>query len=337
MNSLFALTRKLIDVPSVTGREREVGIVLGEVLAEAGFDPAYQVVANDRRNVMATYGTPRTVLCTHMDTVGPFFPSSETATHIHGRGACDTKGIAAAMISAASRLRSDGAEDFGLLFLVGEETTSDGARATVGLDWPTNAVIVGEPTGNVLASGHKGALNVALTATGRAAHSGYPELGVSAVDGLVDALVSLRSVDWGTDPVLGPGSCNVGLIEGGDAINVIPANASARVLIRVVDSSAECEGRLRAAMEPHPDVQIAIQGASDPVQCSTIQGWPSHAVSFGTDLPYLGHFGQRFLIGPGSIHDAHTDHECVDKAELVESVDLYVALVTRLLGGHNGD
>jgi acetylornithine deacetylase len=333
MSELFNLARRLIDVPSLTGTESTMGNVFGEVLGELGFEAQFQQVDGDRRNVMATLGTPRVLLCTHMDTVGPFFGSSEDETHIHGRGACDTKGIAASMLKAAERLRDEGRDGFGLLFVVGEETTSDGARATAELGWPAEAVVVGEPTENVLASGHKGALNVELIARGRAAHSGYPELGISAIDRLTEALAALRGVPWGSDAELGQGSLNVGVIAGGAAVNVIAPEARAQVSIRVVDSARECEERLRSELASHPAVEAILHGASDPVQCSTMDGWSARPVSYGTDLPYLEHFGRRFLVGPGSIHDAHTDHERVSKTELVESVDVYTQLVTTLLGG----
>ncbi len=337
MQPLFELTRRLVDVPSITGAESAVGKVLAEILETGGFEVEFQRVDGDRQNVLAACGQPRVVLCTHMDTVGPFVPASEDDEHIYGRGSCDAKGIAAAMMMAGKQLKATGLTDFGLLFVVGEETVSDGARATTALEWPVEAVIVGEPTRNVLASGHKGALNVELTATGKAVHSGYAHLGVSAIDRLVDALIALRKMPLGDDPILGAGSLNVGVIEGGAAVNATAASARARISVRVVDSAQAAEERLLDTLAAHDGLEVTVHGASDPVQCSTLDGWHSEPVSFGTDLPYLSHFGRRFLVGPGTIHDAHTDHERVSKAELVESVGIYTGLVMSLLGGNDGD
>ena len=333
MHSLFARTRTLVDIDSVTGNEADVAGVVSGMLTDMGFAPKRQEVTPGRFNVLTLHGEPRVVLCTHLDTVGPFIPSSEDETVIHGRGACDAKGIAAAMIEAGGRLRERGVRDFGLLFVVGEETTSDGARATSSLGWNTEAVIVGEPTGNHLASGHKGMVAARLRAHGQAAHSGYPELGVSAISRLVRVLARLEGEDWGKDSVLGSGSMNVGTLEGGIAGNVISPSAEALVTWRVVDSTDTVRSKLSSIIEHHEGITVEILGASEPVQCSTIEGWQSRPVSFGTDLPWLGHLGRPYLVGPGSIHVAHTDDEHVPKAELVEAVALYERLVVDLGGG----
>lgn len=337
MNELFERTRAFIDIPSVTGSEAKMGTALAKAAESIGLSVQFQSVDGDRRNVLATAGAPGVLLCTHMDTVGPFIESSEDETHIHGRGACDTKGIQAAMLEAAGRLLDEGLDGFGLLFLVGEETTSDGARATTALELPTRAVIVGEPTGNLLASGHKGSVNAQVSAAGTAGHSGYPERAPSATHRLLDALAALRAVDWGSDPVLGRGSLNVGTLDGGVAVNVIAPSARASLSIRVVDSAEATVARLKATIASFDGVEVDVRGASDPVECSIIEGWEAKPVSYGTDLPYLKHLGERYLIGPGSIHDAHTKHERIAKSELVEAVDVYEELVRRLLGRNNGE
>lgn len=333
MDALFARTRALIDIPSVTGSEKRVGDFVAGLLAELGFEPGTQTVSDDRRNVFAVHGEPRVVLCTHMDTVGPHIPSSEDASWIHGRGACDAKGILAAMLSAAERLKSRGQNDFAVLFVVGEETTSDGARATTELGWPTEAVIVGEPTDGVLVNGHKGMVAARIHAQGRAAHSGYPELGESAIDRLMDVLTDLRQASWGEDARLGAGTVNVGTISGGVAGNVIPAEAEALVTWRVADSCDSVREQLSRIVAQRDHITVTELGASEPVQCSTVDGWPSKSVAFGTDLPWLKHLGRPYLVGPGSIHEAHTGHERVPKSELVEAVSLYERLVVELLGG----
>lgn len=336
MKHLFERARALIDIPSVTGSEAEIGVALAMQAERLGLSVEFQTVEGDRRNVLATAGPPAVLLCTHMDTVGPFIASSEDETHLYGRGACDTKGIQAAMLEAAARLVDAGVDGFGLLFVVGEETTSDGAQATASLDLPTRAVIVGEPTGNVLASGHKGSVNAEVTAEGVAGHSGYPERAPSATHRLLEALTALRSADWGVDPVLGPGSLNVGTLDGGVAVNVIAPSARASLSIRVVDSAEAAVGRLESIIAEFDGVDVHVRGASDPVECSTIEGWEAKPVSYGTDLPHLGHLGERYLVGPGSIHDAHTEHERIAKSELVEAVSVYEDLVLRLVGGNDG-
>src|SRR6266550_2404148 len=185
---LFELTRKLIDIPSVTGDEGAVGVFLTSHLEELGYKVKQQQVEGKRCNIIATSGSPRVVFSTHMDTVPPQIPSSEDAENIYGRGACDAKGIIAAQIFAAERLRREGINEVGLLFTVDEETGSLGAQVAnmEPIAGECRFMINGEPTDNKLAIGTKGSLRCVLTTEGRAAHSAYPEQGDSAIEKLLD-------------------------------------------------------------------------------------------------------------------------------------------------------
>ena len=325
---LIALTRKLIDVPSVTGEEREVGALLERELRNRGFDPRVQRVGQGRHNVYVLPADAEVVLCTHMDTVGPFIPSSEDDLHVWGRGACDAKGIMAAMIVAAERLARDGRAP-GLLFVVGEETDSAGAKAANTLAPAARYIVVGEPTDGRLASGHKGMLAFELEATGEAAHSAYPHLGDSAVHRLLDALTRIRAHDWGNDPVLGEASVNVGRIEGGVAMNVVAPSARATVAIRLVGAAEEATAQLTSLVDDER-LTVRIISQSSAVHCVTVDDFPSTPVAFGSDLFYLDGWGQPLLMGPGSIHVAHRDDERIEKRALSDAVDDYVRLVERL-------
>src|SRR6185436_2989123 len=239
MNSsvdLIRLTRELIDIPSVTGEEFEIGNSLGELLNRRGYHVELQDISSERSNIIATTREkPRIVLSTHMDTVSPFIASSEDDEFIYGRGACDAKGIIAAQIAAAEQLRADGVNDIGLLFTVDEEVTSAGAK--VANEHPVAAsceyLINGEPTDNKLAIGTKGSLQATISTTGRAAHSAYPEQGESAIEKLLDVLADMRKVDWPSDGAFGETTCNIGVLSGGKRANIIPDAAEAAILIRL--------------------------------------------------------------------------------------------------------
>jgi acetylornithine deacetylase len=346
---LFQLTRALIDIDSVTGRERAVGDFLFsylEDLAErTGGTVERMPVAEDRFNLFASWGKPVVVLSTHMDTVPPFFPSSEDAEHIHGRGACDTKGGIASMIKALEELTAAGdqvsGQGFGLLLVVGEETDSIGAQ--VANQWanrnPRGArfLINGEPTENQLALGSKGALYLALEAEGRAAHSAYPELGASAIDRLLEALGRLREVPLPSDPVLGDTTLNIGTLSGGRAANVIADQARAEVMLRTVADTTGLRATLQAAVDSISGVRIAEQRETRAMRLGSLPGFATTTVKYTTDIPRLGAWGEPFLLGPGTIHVAHTPGERVPKRELVEAVGLYRDLVRGLQTRAPGD
>jgi len=328
---LFALTRKLIKIPSVTGDEKAVGEFLSTYLDSLGYRVQRQQVEKDRFNIIATTdASPRVVLSTHMDTVPPHIAYSENEELIFGRGACDAKGIAASMILAAETLRERGTS-VALLFVVGEETTHDGARAAnlwaaANLRSRPRVLINGEPTESTLALGTKGAMRVIVRTTGRAAHSAYPELGDSAISRLVGMLAELEGIVMPDDAVLGPTTLNIGAISGGVADNVIAPAAEARLMARLVTPAEEVFVLLerwasgRALLE---------QGVTvPPVRLQAIDGFPTSVAAFATDLPSLTNWGTPYLFGPGSVHVAHTDNEHVSVAELESAVDAYVRLAT---------
>jgi acetylornithine deacetylase len=271
------------------------------------------------------------VFCTHIDTVPPFYPSSEDDDRIYGRGSCDAKGVLAPMVFAAVALRERGVDDVGLLFVVGEEVDSVGALAANALESRARYGVVGEPTESRMANGHKGGFKFRLMAKGKAAHSAYPHLGESAIERLLEALADIRAAEWGLSDVLGPATVNVGTIEGGLAANVLAPSAEAAVFIRVVGRAAEVRERLDAILDRHPATSYEIISQSDAVFCETRPGYEIAPVAFGTDIKSLKTFGKPLLIGPGSIHDAHTSGEKIGKKELVEAVAYYQRLALELL------
>jgi acetylornithine deacetylase len=334
---LFDLARTLIDIESVTGHERAVGDFLYEHLsrlaAGTGGTVERMPVEAGRFNVFAAWGEPAVVLSTHMDTVPPFFPSADDGDHLRGRGACDTKGGIASMVKAAEELLARGHRGFGLLFVVGEETDSAGATVADRNPRGSRFLINGEPTENRLALGSKGALYLRLEAAGRAAHSAYPELGESAIDRLLAALARVLEVPLPSDPTLGETTLNIGTVAGGRAANVIPDEARAEVMLRTVGPTEELAAALRAAIEAVPGVRIAEQRETRAMRLGAVPGFETTVVKYTTDIPRLPSWGKPFLLGPGSIHVAHTPDERVPKRELVEAVGLYRDLVLRLQSG----
>ena len=325
---LFELTKALINIESVTGHERACAEFLRGYLAARNFEVHLQPVSRDRSNVFAKAGKPEVVLSTHIDTVPPFLLAREDEELIYGRGACDAKGILASQIAAAERLLSDGVTGFGLLFLVGEETTSDGAREA-NLHPPGSRYIInGEPTENKLVVGSKGNLRLEIRSKGKMAHSAYPHLGESAIDKLVDVLVDLRKVPLPHDPVLGPATLNVGVISGGRAPNVVPDYASAQIVIRTVNGSDEIRRRISEVVGGRCELEFVRD--TPPLHMQKLDGYETDVVAFTTDLPSLTRWGQPVLLGPGSISMAHTERECVRKAELVKAVEFYCRLVREL-------
>lgn len=332
---LFELTRALIDIDSTTGREREVGDFLfrylEEVAGRTGGAVERMAVQEGRFNVLAVWGEPVVVLSTHMDTVPPFFPSSEDGEHIRGRGACDTKGGIASMIQAIEELLAEGLRGFGLLLVVGEETDSAGAQVANRYPRGSRWLVNGEPTENRLALGSKGMIYMALEAQGRAAHSAYPELGDSAIDKLLDVLGRLKAVPLPTDPVLGETTLNVGTLSGGRASNVVADHARAEVTLRTVGDTSELRRKLAAAVHAVPGVHIAEIRETPALHLGSVPGFETSIVKYTTDIPRLSAWGEPFLLGPGSIHVAHTPEERVAKRDLIEAVHLYKEMVRRLL------
>jgi acetylornithine deacetylase len=330
--NLFALTRRLIDIPSPSGDEWEAARFLAAHLESLNYKVELQEIAPRRPNVIATAcAAPRLFFSTHIDTVPPFITSGEDDTHIHGRGACDAKGIIAAQIFAAERLRAEGTNDIGLLFTVDEELGSLGARAadTHALAASCEHLINGEPTDNKLASGSKGSLRLRLSTRGRAAHSAYPEHGDSAVERLLDVLADIRRIAWPADTFFGQTTCNIGTINGGTRPNIIPAEAQAELQIRLVTQAARIKTELERVVNGRAEIEYL--SVAEPVPLLGVPGFPSEVVRFTTDIPYLPNWGTPLLLGPGSILDAHTAHERIRKDELVEAVELYARLAAHLL------
>jgi acetylornithine deacetylase len=332
--NIFALTRKLIDIESITGNEFAMGEALFELLSEMAAQTGGVVermeVEPRRFNVLATWGDPVVTLSTHLDTVPPFIPSREDDEFIWGRGACDVKGIIAAMTGAARKLLADGVRGFALLFVVGEERNSAGAYEAAKHPRGSKYLINGEPTENKLALGSKGALRYEISAAGRMAHSAYPELGDSAIEKLLDALDALRKIELPRHEILGPSTMNIGTISGGRAPNVVPDSARAEILIRLVgDPSSTREAVLDACRGKAEAKEILCIPA---VLLKAVEGLETTVVSYTTDIPaFGGRWGQPLLLGPGTIHVAHTSEERVPKKQLVEAVDLYAQIVRRLL------
>jgi acetylornithine deacetylase len=345
-----ALARTLIDIDSTSGLEGEVGRALAQYLRGRGYSVLEQPLPETvqapaagpggadggppttrppRVNVIAAVGEPRLVFSTHLDCVPPFFPSRIEDGRVYGRGACDAKGILAAQVAAAERLRAAGETRVGLLFVAGEERGSDGARAANTIASGSRYLINGEPTDLRLGSATRGCFRVRLVTDGRAAHSGYPELGESAIEKLLDVLAALRTVVWPADPQLGTTHYTVGLIRGGVAPNVVPPHAEAEVFFRTVGPHEGVRARLASAVAGRARIDEILE--LPVVRLHTLPGFEIDVFSFFSDVPFLTRWGTPLLVGPGSIHVAHTDHEHVAIDELHRAVDLYERLAKRLL------
>ena len=328
--NVFELTRELISIPSISGDEKQVVEFLADYLERAGFEVELQDAAPGRPNVYARRGEPDVVLSTHTDTVPPFVTYSGDDEFIYGRGACDAKGIIAAMIKAGEALIASGVSGFGLLFVVGEEAGSPGARAANSIPNRSRYLINGEPTESKLALGSKGALRAVLRARGRAAHSAYPERGESAIEKLLDVLNDLQRAELPSDETLGATTLNIGVIKGGVAANVIPADAEAELMFRVVTSSESLKCQVENVVGSRAEIEYTFE--CDPVFTERVDGFETAVVSFTTDMPLLTNWGKALLFGPGSILDAHTAGEKISKRELTAAVDVYEQMVIRLKG-----
>jgi len=332
--NVFELTRALIDIESITNNEEAVSNYLYSYLAplaaKYGGGVERMEVESRRFNVFAQWGDSLAVtLSTHMDTVPPFVGSREDEEHIWGRGACDTKGIIACMIKAAEALLAAGQRGIGLLFVVGEERNSAGAYKAAAMGRGSRYIVNGEPTENKLALGSKGALRYEVVASGKMAHSAYPELGDSAIHKLLDALEAIRRIPMPSDPLLGPGTLNIGTLSGGRAPNVIADEAKADIMVRLVGDSADIKAALARATEGRAQLREVIEIPA--LLLGAVDGIPTTVVAFTTDIPaFGGAWGEPFLIGPGSIHVAHTLEERVPKAQLLEAVELYQRIVRDL-------
>ena len=328
---VVAFTRQLVDIESTTGNEGEVADFVYRELGRLGYCASKMQVEGDRCNVLATspqQAGPEVVFSTHMDTVPPFIPSSEDDTKIYGRGSCDAKGIIAAQVAAAERLRREGIY-VGLLFVVGEEKDSLGAKVANQQSPGCKFLVNGEPTENKTASASKGTLRVEINAKGRMAHSAYPELGESAIDKLLEALNRLKAIKLPSVEGIGPCTVNIGVIEGGRAPNVIPDKARAQLLYRLVGPSDKLREEIVRTMAGLATAEFVLEIPF--TRLRTLDGLPTMVAAFTTDIPWLGNWGESLLVGPGSIHVAHTEGEYIEKKELQDAVELYCLIAKRLL------
>jgi len=321
-----------MSIPSTSGDEEAVGFWLRDHLQSLGWNVELQQVAENQNNVVAWLNdTPRVWLSTHMDTVPPYIAPSEDDDKIYGRGSCDAKGIIAAQITAAERLRAEGVQDIGLLYTVEEERSSTGAKAANLHPFAAKCeyMINGEPTDNDLAIGSKGTFRLKIKTSGKAAHSAYPEEGDSAIERLLDILEDVRHTRFPNDEFFGETTVNIGTIEGGMALNVIPPSAEAGLAIRLTTSRQPIEDALRSVVRDRAEIEVL--SCSEPVRMVDLDGFEKKVVRFTTDIPHLPNWGKPLLLGPGSILVAHTKDEFILKADLERAVDLYVSLVKRLL------
>ena len=328
LTDVTSVTRALVDIDSTTGREGNCVSWMATVLRDAGYDVVEQTVEGSRRNIYAAFSRADVVLSTHLDCVPPFFPSRLEGDILFGRGSCDAKGAAASQVAAVEMLRRQGITNVGLLFVVGEERGSDGAKIADKLACGSKYLINGEPTNNRLGIGTRGVLRLSLKATGRAAHSSFPELGESAIEKLLDALTMLRKIELPDDALMGRTHYTVGLIHGGVAPNVIPPEAEAEVMFRTVADVP----KLRASLTRLTTLVIVEEILEvPPVTMPSVPGFETETFPYTTDIPFLSRWGTPLLYGPGSIHVAHTDDEHVKVGDLRRAVEDYARLAKHLL------
>ena len=309
-----------------------MGEALERELAQLGLTTKRQAVDRDRFNIFASAcGRPRVVINSHIDTVPPWFGSREDGDRIYGRGACDTKGVIAAMIAAGERLLARGERDFAFLFVVGEETDSIGAKsaniefAKLGSEF----VIVGEPTESKFARASKGALTAIVHFDGIAAHSAYPERGDSAVKKMIAAIAAIESTDWGSHDVLGQATVNVGVVRGGEKPNIVPAAAECELMFRTAGDHEAVRAKLQDLVARFGG-RITLARGNAPQFMVVPERVPSAVVAFNTDVPHLGNLGKPLLFGPGSILDAHGASEFIARRDLVAAIDVYCDTVSGL-------
>lgn len=328
---VVALAAELLAIPSTTRDEGAAVDFVARWLVARDWNVTVQEVTPGRGNIWASRKGGGVTLSTHLDTVPPYVPPRREDGRLYGRGACDAKGIAAAMMVAADRLVASGEERVDLLFVVGEERGSDGARLANQLPATSKWLINGEPTESVLASGCKGALRVIVRTTGREAHSAYAHLGKSAITPMLELLQELPQLKLPVDPVLGPSTVNVGIIRGGTEANIVPGACEAEMMVRLVGDVAEVKKILKPWAKGRAELEF---GSHIPAQhFHTVPGFATAPMAYTSDIPLLGNWGKPLLFGPGSIHVAHTPDEHIEEAELKQSVESYVQLAKHLLDG----
>ncbi len=327
---MLELLKTLVNIPSVSGAEEKIAHLLSDLLTEKGFSVNRQKVDKNRFNVLATLEpAPVILFCTHMDTVPPFIPFQRDGQRLYGRGVCDAKGALVCMIEAGLQLVEEGLTSFGFLFVVGEETDSDGARQAAALGLETKYIILGEPTQNRLAAGQKGTLVFQIEATGELGHSAYPERGRSAIHHLIHFLNRLQNADWSRDDYFGQTTVNIGKIEGGYSANVISDFARAEGIFRISRDCSSTETHLRSLADE--GIKITVRSKTEPQHLGRLKDFQTTIVAFGSDAGHLQPLGQVYLLGPGSIEFAHQEHEQITIADLETAVKLYRKMVMELI------
>ena len=328
--------KELLRIDSTSGKERKVAEWLAERLP--GMFPAAnrpelraEEVGDGTLNLLLTWGAPRIVFCSHLDTVPPYIPPTFADDVIKGRGSCDAKGQVFAIVEACKRLAEEGKTDFGMLLLAGEETGSWGAKAFAKTDFKAEYLVVGEPTDNCMVSASKGTKSFDLKFTGEPFHSGYPQYGVSAVDLFVEFVNALKAKDFGMDPVLGETTWNIGLLHSDNPQNILSPELTCRLYFRTtfVSDEAVCrwmEGASSVIPGLTGNLAVTARGGDTPARYWTVEGLPAKSVAFGSDAPHLKNFTHKAICGPGSITVAHRDDEQVLVADLATAVEQYLAL-----------
>ena len=326
----YQFFQELLSIDSTSGKERKVAEWLAERLP--GMFPAAnrpelraEEVGDGTLNLLLTWGAPRIVFCSHLDTVPPYIEPSFADEVIKGRGSCDAKGQVFAIVEACKRLAEEGKTDFGMLLLAGEETGSWGAKAFAKTDFKAEYLVVGEPTDNCMVSASKGTKSFDLKFTGEPFHSGYPQYGVSAVDLFVEFVNALKAKDFGMDPVLGETTWNIGLLHSDNPQNILSPELTCRLYFRTtfVSDEAVCQWMAEAQSGR---LAVTPRGGDTPARYWTVEGLPAKSVAFGSDAPHLKNFTHKAICGPGSITVAHRDDECVRVADLATAVEQYIAL-----------
>jgi len=329
-NRVKDILSRMVDIESITGNEAGFGTFVARHMEKCGYQVTRQNVSGSRFNIVAVKGRPRIFFCTHLDTVAPFIPFSSRGDLLKGRGTCDAKGSMAAMILAGEKLAADGVRDIGYLFVAGEETISDGAKKAVELGLPAEYIILGEPTGNLVASAQKGTLVFKVEAQGIAGHSALPSSGRSAVHRMTQVLSQWLNTDWGSDPARGETTLNIGTVSGGTAANVIAPECEAEGIFRVATSVQDVKDKMAAGTGDSSDVKLSIVSSSEPLDLTRIPGIEHTVVSFGSDAPYLKEIGDVVMCGPGSIQFAHSENEQITIPQMVEGIETYCRIFTAL-------
>jgi len=324
------LVKELVDIESISGNEGNLSAFLHQRLTQAGYRVEKQTVSGDRHNLFAAKKNPRIVFCTHMDTVAPFIPFSFDGKVLRGRGSCDAKGSMASMLMAGELLSGAGREDIGFLFVVGEETCSDGAKKAAEQGVAAEYIILGEPTDNRIASAQKGTLVFRIEARGMAGHSAVPASGRSALHKLTSIISGWLSREWESDPARGETTLNIGTISGGTAPNVIAPDCAAEGIFRISTSVEKVHASMMEGLEQDRDIEVRIISSSEPLDLTEVPGFESTVVSFGSDAPFLKGIARVVMCGPGSIRYAHSLEEQVSLGELLESVETYRRLAAVL-------